>query len=195
MMNWMKLSGFVLLVMGLAACSLGTASQPSGVTEDTTANDESVTPGADMTQIHTDDVLGISITYPAGWYVEGTAGSLIQIYSPQTNSTPLPRPQGGGFPSDRTKVEIIAGHPGDSRSLDQQLADTRAQSDGPGGQLAWERPLELPGMRAIRYQLVGGAGGDVPAIIIDYNGQILHVAGYGDTTRFDEITSTLRPAG
>ncbi len=79
---WMKFGGFLLLGLGLAACSLGTAqtaSQPidSGAIEDRPANDESrqsVTLGADMTQIHTDAILGIAITYPAGWYVEGTAG-------------------------------------------------------------------------------------------------------------------------
>ena len=180
------------LLAFLGACNLAGQSAPAPTTELSTPTPEPASAPASLPQTHVDDVLGFAVDYPEGWWTDGQAGTLLQIFS--AGYTPS---EGGrmGFPDDHTKIEFIPGHPGDSRSIEQRIADMRAEPDGPGGSIVSEAQITLQsGLTAHRLTMTGGMGGDTmrPVLLVVINGRILQVAGYGETSRFDEIVRTLR---
>ena len=195
----------VLLSVGISACSLN----QEAFSTDTPPTDEPLTitvahtptpiPQMDTVNlplVHIDNGLGIEFNYPESWRIEGNPGDLIQLYSPPSNS-PNPRPQGGGFPEDETKIEFIANHPGNPyQTLDEWITFQEQPQQGPGGQVLFIERVTLPsGILAVRsafgQQLDGS---EIPSLVIEHNGRLILIAGYGDTTRFDEVVNTIRPA-
>jgi hypothetical protein len=191
---------FCLTALLLAACNLTPEAAPSA---NATTPPESVTssgspvPAGDLTQTHTDSLMGISFHYPAGWIIDGSnpPGDMIQLYSP-TAMTPQPK-QGEGYSDDQTKIEFVklpAGSP--YSTIDGYIEFYQEGGDSTSGTLEVVNRMTLGGdIPAARLQFTGAMAGNVPVVILELNGALVSVAGYGDVSRFDEVLGTLRRAG
>ena len=182
---------FVLIILSAAACSLNSEND-TPTASDPVPTIENVSPTAipSNTATYVDDVVGFAIDYPENWQVEATPGSLLQLFSPDY----VPGVGGDGFPADHTKIEIIPQHSGDPRSLDEVLDAMRGEPDGPGGRVVSETAITLAGeVTGYRLAMDNMVSDQQPVLLVVINGQLLQVAGYGDTARFDEIVLTLRP--
>jgi hypothetical protein len=180
---------FLLLATSLACNISGSDSD-----EAPTPTQESASGTTSLT--HTDASLGIAFDYPEGWRIEGTPGDLIQVFSPP-GSGDNPRPQGDGFPEDETKIEFILSNPGNPyQNIDEWIAFSEQPSQGPGGSLISSEKLTLPsGIPAARGTFGNRPdGSETPTLVIEHNGRLIIITGFGDTTRFDEVVNTIRPA-
>jgi hypothetical protein len=176
----------IMLAMVLAGCNL------AGAPETVPDTPGTPTETSALPQTFIELQLGFMFDYPAGWRIDSVPGSLVQLYSHPEQAS---QPGGGhGFPPDQTKIEFIPAHPGDGRqSIDEFLALEEMNSPGHGGTLSVLERLVLAGnIPAARIQYTGGQAGDVPVMLVEVNGQLIQIAGYGDTARFDEIVRTLR---
>jgi hypothetical protein len=188
----------IILILAALACNV--SEEASETATPPTADAANVTPqtsgGSDLPQTHTDSALGIAFDYPEGWRIEGNPGDLIQVLSPPGSGN-SPRPQGDGFPEDETKIEFIASNPNNPYSnIDEWIAFSEQPSQGPGGDLLFADTLTLPsGISAAR-----GAfgteldGSENPVLVIEHDGRLIIITGFGDTARFDEVVNTIRPS-
>jgi hypothetical protein len=191
----MKILLFSLLALLLAACNLTpeAASVITSVPAETSNTSASPAPGSDLTQTHTDTVLGIQFNYPAGWIIAdgNKEGDLIQLYSPTALT---PQPGRVDVTPDMTKIEFMRLTPQNPYSTVEQFIEFHKQPGGASGSMVAEvNRMTLGGdLPAARLLSRGGMAGDVPIVVFEVGEELVSIAGYGDASRFDEIVGTIR---
>jgi hypothetical protein len=146
-------------------------------------------PGSVATYI--DSEIGCTLDYPAEWHIQATPGWLAII----TSFDPTGAPGIGGVPPDKAKVDLAPDKPGQSKSLEELVAEVYAQARNREVlEVLWEECWELAeNVPAVRMQVKGEVGGEMALLLTVINGRSLRLAGYGDTSLFDAIACTLRP--
>jgi hypothetical protein len=143
-------------------------------------------PGSVATYI--DSEIGCTLDYPTGWHIQATPGWLVVI----TSFDPAGAPGIGGVPPDKAKVDLAPDKPGQTKSLEELVAEVYAQARN--REVLWEECWELAeNVAAVRMQVKGKVDGEMALLLTVLNGRSLRLAGYGDTSLFDAIARTLRP--
>jgi hypothetical protein len=176
------------------ATAAGSSSLPGGgVAIDPGAAGEAALPtAAGATAIvgdvgtYSDTVLGYSIDYPAGWFVQSwQAGQAVVI----TSYDPSGAPGRGGVPADAAKVDVMPFDGATAPDLDA-LVEVVAQT---ATTVIADEPVTLPsGAAARRLTLADPTGGETPVLLTFVGGQPIGIFGYGDTSSFDVVARSLR---
>lgn len=141
---------------------------------------------AGATATYTDRLVGYAIDYPKGWYLTGEAGGTTIL-----TSFPLEQPGRGGLEADQAKIDLLPAEPNQCSSLQQLVEEVR----NGGGKILWEQQwLLAEGIPAARIQIGSDAFGESAVLLTVVNGRCLRMAGMGDTSLFDAIATSLRPA-
>lgn len=137
------------------------------------------------TATYTDPVIGYSLDYPNEWYVQGEPG-----WTAILTSFPLEKDGRGGLDPDQAKIDLLPTKPYECGTL-QQLVE---QVHNGEGEILWEQQWLLVGETpAVRMQRQSEVAGEVALLLTVINGRCLTLAGYGDTSLFDAISTSLRP--
>jgi hypothetical protein len=138
------------------------------------------------TTTHIDRLVGYTIDYPQGWYLTGEAGGTTIL-----TSFPLEQPGRGGLGAGQAKIDLLPAEPNRCISLQQLVEDVR----NGGGKILWEQQwLLADGTPAVRMQIGSDVFGESAVLLTVVNGRCLRLAGMGDTSLFDAIATSLRPA-
>lgn len=197
----MIFAGFSLLLTVLA-CNLTTqqattpafATLPAAAPVQPTDNLPALEIPADLPETYTDELVGFSLNYPAGWRADPNPGNHVMLFSYPADA-PIASPGSEGVPDTVTKIDFLVAPPNDHRSLEQEIADMQTQSDGPGGRIVTYDAVTLPsGIRGYRIIFTGGMAGDsqVVSYILQLGERKMYVTAYGDTSPLESVVSTLR---
>jgi hypothetical protein len=106
-------------------------------------------------------------------------------------SFPLEQPGRGGLGADQAKIDLLPAEPNQCMSLQQLVEEVR----NGGGKILWEQQwLLAEGIPAVRMQIDGDVFGESAVLLTAVNERCLRLAGMGDTSLFDAIATSLRPA-
>lgn len=189
----LKSLAFLTCLFIVTGCNL--SSLPAAPQTQPTAISPTSEPAADLlTEEYADEQAGFALNYPAGWRVEPRPGEHVMLFSYPANH---PLAVGGteGVPPNLTKLDVILAHPGDPRSIEQEIADYEANPNGPGGQLIARETVTLPsGISGYKLTFTGGMAGDAEifSYLLRFGERKLYATAYGDTTLLDVIVATLR---
>ena len=149
------------------------------------------TPSPSPVATYIDTEIGCALDYPARWHIRATPGWLVII----TSFDPASAPGTGGVPPDKAKVDLAPDKPGQTKSLEELVAEVYTQARNREVlEVLWEECWELAeNVPAVRIQVKGEVGGEMALLLTVLNGRSLRLAGYGDTSLFDGIARTLRP--
>jgi len=181
----------------LLACNLTTQQPAANIDTSPTAapiqsTDEPIS--ADLPETYTDNLLGFSVNYPAGWRADPNPGNHVMLFSYPEDS-PITSPGSDGVPDTVTKIDFLVGHTGDPRTLEQEIADMEANSNGPGGRLMSYEAITLPsGISGYRIVVTGGRAGDTQVVtyLLQLGERKMYVTAYGNTAPFEHVVNTLR---
>jgi hypothetical protein len=138
------------------------------------------------TATYTDRLVGYAIDYPQGWYSAGEAGGTVIL-----TSFPLEQPGRGGLGADQAKIDLLPATPNECASLQSLVEEVHSG----GGKILWEQQwLLAEGIPAVRMQIGSDVFGESTVLLTRINGRCLRLAGMGDTSLFDAIATSLRPA-
>jgi hypothetical protein len=162
---------------------------PTPITERFALPPVAPTPSARLvgaTTTHIDRLVGYAIDYPQGWYLTGEAGGTTIL-----TSFPLEQPGRGGLGAGQAKIDLLPAEPNRCISLQQLVEEVR----NGGGKILWEQQwLLADGTPAVRMQIGSDVFAESAVLLTVVNGRCLRLAGMGDTSLFDAIATSLRPA-
>jgi hypothetical protein len=198
------LVAFTLL---FSACSFSAATLPAEETspaEQTLPTSEQnplptptfMTAGEMLT--YTDPVAGISIDYPASWYLESSAlshaeesfGYSVSLATWDILNPPTPSGKGqNGIPEGGTKIDVAVTK--QAMTLEEAIAQ-QEQNESGSPILAREDVTLASGLPAVILDFEGPFG-LIRTLITVLNGNIIYVSGYGNLEPFEAIALSLRP--
>lgn len=181
------------LVLALAACVPAQAypvSFPSATVSTLNATaipSPTLIPTVVNTQTYHNTVVGFELDYPMGWLIDSSneASGTVILWSRKVEG-----PGVDGVPTDVAKIDIV--NPEVSvKSLDEFVTwEEQIIADASNTEVH-ETQLQLPsGLAAVFLQ--GAKAGELTALLTMVNNQPLIIAGFGDVSRFMDITLTLR---
>lgn len=190
--------GALTLILGACAAPNPSASPEAATPESmlTSAPEAGPTSAAAPGMVtYTDDLAGISLGYPADWYIDTSAlahaeestAYTVGIASWDMSNPPTPAgKQLNTFPEGETKIEL--GVFKETMTLEEAVAQQRA---GGGEITAEERVALSDGTPAVILDFEGFAGLGRTLIAI-LNGNVIYLTGYGDLGNFETIALSLR---
>jgi len=147
---------------------------------------------------YTDDVVGFSLDYPAGWFIDASAAANAQqsfAYSIGIATWDLrnpPTPSGKGqnaLPEGGTKIDV--GVTKQSMTLEEAVAQ-QSQNESGSPILARKDVTLANGLAGVILDFEGFAG-PIRTLITVLNGNVIYVSGYGNLEPFEAIALSLRP--
>ncbi len=123
----------------------------------------------DSVATYIDSEIGCALDYPAEWHIQATPGWLVII----TSFDPAGAPGIGGVPPDKAKVDLVPDKPGQSKSLEELVAEIYTQARNREVlEVLWEECWELAdNVPAVRMQVKGEVGGEMALLLTVINGQ------------------------
>lgn len=151
-----------------------------------------------LTQTYTDDLAGFSINYPAGWFIDFSAGAnaaeafaySVPIASWDLRNPPTPSGKNPNtLPEGGTKIDVnVMKQP---MTLEEAVAQ-QSQNEMGSPILARKDVTLANGLPAVILDVEGFVG-LTRTLIAVLNGNVIYVSGYGNLEHFEAIALTLRP--
>ncbi|HEX5941529.1 MAG TPA: hypothetical protein VFY66_04595 [Anaerolineales bacterium] len=151
-----------------------------------------------LTQTYTDDLAGFSINYPAGWFIDFSAGAnaaeafaySVPIASWDLRNPPTPSGKNPNtLPEGGTKIDVnVMKQP---MTLEEAVAQ-QSQNEMGSPILARKDVTLANGLPAVILDVEGFIG-LTRTLIAVLNGNVIYVSGYGNLEHFEAIALTLRP--
>jgi len=188
-----QLAFLLILILALTACvqaqtyPMAVLSATVSLETTTTMPAPTATPVPANIQTYHNTVVGFELDYPTGWIIDtGNESSGIVILW----SKKVEEPGIDGVPADVAKIDIV--NPTVSvKSLDELVTWEEQIIADASNTGVHETQVQLPsGLAAVFLQ--GSKAGELTALLTLVNNQPLIIAGFGDVSRFMDITLTLR---
>jgi hypothetical protein len=187
----------IILTLGALTLILGACASPTPSASPDVGTPEPMPTSADAPGMvtYTDDLAGLALDYPSGWFIDTSAlahaeestAYTVGITSWDMSNPPTPEgKQLNTFPEGETKIEL--GVFKEPMTLEEAVAQQR---EG-GSEITAEEPVALSdGTPAVILDFEGFAGPGRTLIAI-LNGNVIYVTGYGDLANFEPIALSLR---
>jgi hypothetical protein len=147
---------------------------------------------------YTDPVAGISMDYPASWYLESSAlrhaeesfGYSVSVASWDILNPPTPSGKGqNGVPEGGTKIDVAV----TKQAMTLEEAVAQQEQNESGSPILARKDITLAsGLPAVILDFEGPFS-PIRTLITVLNGNIIYVSGYGNLEPYEAIALSLRP--